>query len=67
MALNIKNEETHRMVRELAALKGVSLVAAVNLKPRERRWNGKRPNIERRTRRRACRLAYGNQPRDRVR
>jgi hypothetical protein len=29
MSLNIKNEETARMVRELAALKGVSLVVAV--------------------------------------
>lgn len=29
MALNIKNEETTRMVRELATLKGVSLVVAV--------------------------------------
>ena len=29
MALNIKNEETSRMVRELAALKKVSLVVAV--------------------------------------
>ena len=29
MALNIKNEETSRMVRELAALKGISLVVAV--------------------------------------
>ena len=30
MSLNIKNEETTRMVRELAALKGVSLVVAVS-------------------------------------
>jgi antitoxin VapB len=30
MSLNIKNEETTRMVRELAALKGVSLVGAVS-------------------------------------
>jgi antitoxin VapB len=30
MALNIKNEETTRMVRELAALKGVSLVVAIS-------------------------------------
>ena len=29
MALNIKNEDTNRMVRELAALKGISLVVAV--------------------------------------
>ena len=30
MSLNIKNEETDRMIRELAALKGVSLVVAVS-------------------------------------
>ena len=30
MGLNIKNEETTRMVRELAALKQVSLVVAVS-------------------------------------
>jgi hypothetical protein len=35
MALNIKNEETARMVRELAALKGVSLVVAVTEATRE--------------------------------
>jgi hypothetical protein len=29
MALNIKNEETHRLARELAALRGVSIVTAV--------------------------------------
>jgi hypothetical protein len=29
MSLNIKNEETARLVRELATLKGVSLVVAV--------------------------------------
>jgi hypothetical protein len=29
MGLSIKNEQTHRLVRELAALRGVSLVAAV--------------------------------------
>jgi antitoxin VapB len=29
MGLNIKNEQTHRLVRELAALRGVSLVTAV--------------------------------------
>jgi hypothetical protein len=28
-SLNIKNEETYRMVHDLAALKGISLVAAV--------------------------------------
>ena len=30
MSLNIKNEEATRLVRELAALKGVSLVVAVS-------------------------------------
>jgi len=35
MALNIKNEETTRMVRELASLKGVSLVVAVTEATRE--------------------------------
>lgn len=29
MALNIKNEETHRLARELANLQGVSIVVAV--------------------------------------
>jgi len=29
MSLNIKNPETHRLARELAALRGVSLVVAV--------------------------------------
>ena len=29
VALNIKNEETHRMARELATLQGVSIVVAV--------------------------------------
>ncbi len=29
MSLNIKNERTHRLVQELASLRGVTLVAAV--------------------------------------
>ena len=29
MSLNIKNEETHRIVRDLAVLRGISQVAAV--------------------------------------
>lgn len=29
MSLNIKNERTHRLIRELAALEGVSMVTAV--------------------------------------
>jgi antitoxin VapB len=35
MALNIKNEETHRLARELADLKGVSIVVAVTEAVRE--------------------------------
>ena len=31
MSLNIKDKETHEMVRELAALKGTTLTAAVKL------------------------------------
>lgn len=34
-SLNIKNEETHRIVKELAVLKGVSMVAAVTDAARE--------------------------------
>jgi len=36
MSLNIKNEETHRMVQELAALTGESMTAAVTEAVRER-------------------------------
>jgi antitoxin VapB len=36
MSLNIKNEKTHRMARELARLTGESLTAAVNEAVRER-------------------------------
>lgn len=36
MALNIKNEATERMVRELAALKRVSLVVAISEAVREK-------------------------------
>jgi antitoxin VapB len=36
MSLNIKNEETHRLARELAKLTGESLTAAVNEAIRER-------------------------------
>lgn len=36
MALSIKNEETDRMIRELAALKKVSLVVAVSEAVREK-------------------------------
>jgi len=34
-SLNIKNEETHRIVSELAALRGISLVAAVTQAAKE--------------------------------
>ena len=37
MALNIKNEETHRLARELAELTGESLTTAVTIAVRERR------------------------------
>jgi antitoxin VapB len=36
MSLNIKNEETHRLAQELAALTGESLTAAVTEAVRER-------------------------------
>jgi antitoxin VapB len=36
MSLNIKNEETHRMVQELAALSGESMTTAVTEAVRER-------------------------------
>ena len=36
MSLNIKNEQTHRMARELARLTGESMSAAVNEAIRER-------------------------------
>ena len=36
MSLNIKNQETHRLARELAALTGESLAAAVTVAVRER-------------------------------
>lgn len=36
MSLNIKNEETHRMAQELAALTGESMTAAVMQAVRER-------------------------------
>ena len=36
MSLNIKNEETHRMARELARLTGESMSTAVNEAVRER-------------------------------
>ncbi len=36
MSLNIKNEETHRLAQELAALTGQSMSAAVNEAVREK-------------------------------
>lgn len=36
MSLNIKNDETHRLARQLAALTGESMTAAVTVAVRER-------------------------------
>ena len=36
MGLNLKNEETHQLAKELAALTGESMTAAVTLAVRER-------------------------------
>lgn len=36
MSLNIKSEETHRLARELAALTGESMTAAITIAVRER-------------------------------
>ena len=36
MSLNIKNEETHRLARELAALTGESVTAAITVAVQER-------------------------------
>ncbi len=46
MGLNIKNEETHRLARELAEITGESLTEAVTVALRERlthkrRWDGR--------------------------
>jgi antitoxin VapB len=49
MSLNIKSEETHRLVRELAALTGESMTAAVTEAVRER--------LDRMRRERGVRLA----------
>jgi antitoxin VapB len=37
MALNIKNEEAHRLIRELAEMTGESMTQAVTVAVRERR------------------------------
>ena len=51
MSLNIKNEKTHRMARELARLTGESMTAAVNEAIRERlervRGTSKQDTLER--------------------
>jgi antitoxin VapB len=51
MGLNIKNEETHRMARELARATGESMTAAVSKAIRERlervRGNSKKNQVER--------------------
>ena len=36
MSLNIKNEETHRLARELAVLTGESMTGAITVALRER-------------------------------
>jgi antitoxin VapB len=51
MSLNIKDEKTHRMARELARLTGESMTAAVNEAIRERlervRGNSKEERLDR--------------------
>ena len=42
MSLNIKSEETHRLVRELARLTGESMTAAVTAAVRERLYRVRR-------------------------
>jgi antitoxin VapB len=56
MGLNIKNERTHQLIRELAALEGVSMVAAVTQAVQEKleRERAERERAQgERTRRRA--------------
>jgi antitoxin VapB len=48
MSLNIKNEETHRMAQELAAMTGESLTAAVTEAVRERLERIKRKGMKER-------------------
>lgn len=45
MSLNIKNEETHRLVQELASLTGESMTAAVTEAVRERLERVKRKGM----------------------
>ncbi len=45
MGLNIKNDETERLIRELAALQGESLTEAVTEAVRERLERLKRENL----------------------
>jgi len=51
MGLNIKNEKTHRLVRELARLTGQNMTAAVEQAVRERlervRRNSRKDTVER--------------------
>jgi antitoxin VapB len=51
MSLNIKNEKTHRLVRELARLTGQNMTAAVEQAVRERlervRRNSRKDTVER--------------------
>ena len=48
MSLNIKNEETHRMAQELAAMTGESVTAAVTEAVRERLERIKRKGMKER-------------------
>lgn len=55
MSLNIKNDETYELVKELAAMKGVSLTAAVKVAVRNEieRERSSRSAAERRPRKRS--------------
>jgi antitoxin VapB len=50
MSLSIKNKETERLARELAALKGESLTAAVTISLRER-WERESSVLSQRSKR----------------
>ena len=52
MSLNIKNEETHQLARELAALTGESMTGAITVALRERLERERRErSVESRVRR----------------
>jgi antitoxin VapB len=65
MSLNIKDEEIHRLVRELAALKGTSLTAAVKVAvkgeiEREKARQGK-PQLQNRMKRSEVLQAFAHE------